>query len=892
MSLHYLDRFFEPRSIALFGASVRPDSVGGRVFENLVQGGFEGPIYPINPRRKEILGRQAYPTIADIGKPVDLAVVATPAETVPEVVHQAGEHGVRAVIVLSAGFGEADGQGAALMRPLLQEVHRYGMRLVGPNCLGIITPRLGINATFSKNAAKPGSLALVSQSGALLTAILDWAAANQVGFSTLVSLGSMADVDFGQVLDYLALDPNTESILLYVEGIRNARRFVSGLRVAARFKPTVVVKAGRHEAGSRAAMSHTGSLVGADDVFECALRRTGAVRAMTIEQLFAAAQFLSTHHRVAGDRLAVVTNAGGPGVLAADRATDLGVEIADLAPDTTARLNEALPAAWSHGNPVDILGDATSERYTAAVEACVADPGVDGVLVMLTPQAMTDPTAIANGVAATAHGSKKPILTCWMGEQQVRAGREVLAAERVPTFPSPETAVEAFGYLASYRKNQQLLVQVPGPLSRVAEPDVEGARLIVEGALGEGRTLLTGAESKAVLSAFGVPVMPSMDARTANEALVGARTLGFPVAMKINALNLTHKSDLGGVRLGVSSAHEVRSVFNDMMANVQALAPEANLLGVTVEKMYRHAHGRELLVGLLRDPVFGPVVTFGAGGTAVEVMRDRAVALPPLNAFLAREMIQQTRVAKLLGAFRNMPPVNLDAVIDVLLRVSALACELPHVQELDINPLTADADGAVALDARIGVALPAPELGRYEHMAIHPYPANLETRVQLADGQDIRIRPIRPEDASLEQEFVRRLSPESKYFRFMRSLNELTPEMLVRFTQIDYDREMAFLATLGTDGNEKEIAVGRYVTNPDAKTCEFALVVADEYRRLGIGSRIMMALMESAKGRGLRSIEGEVLANNAAMLHLMTRLGFVVRPSADDPSVKLISKEL
>lgn len=895
MSQHYLDRLFEPRSIALFGASARPESVGGRCFENLLKGGFKGPIYPINPKRKEVQGKKAYATIADVGKPVDLAVFATPAATVPELVHQAGEHGVRAAIVLSAGFGEGDGGGAEYQTALIQEARRYGIRLIGPNCLGVLTPRLGINATFSKNDAQPGSLALVSQSGAICTAILDWAAARNIGFSTIVSLGSMADVDFGQVLDYLALDANTQSILLYVEGIRRARRFVSGLRVAARFKPTIVVKAGRHEAGSRAAMSHTGSLVGADDVFEAALRRTGAVRAMSIDELFAAAQFLSMHHRIGGDNLAVVTNAGGPGVLAADRATDLGVDVPELSESTLKTLNEVLPPSWSKSNPLDILGDATADRYKAALDASVKDKKMDGVLVMLTPQAMTDPTEIAKAVAERAAKTKKPILTCWMGEKLVGEGREIFEAKRVPTFTSPEGAVEAFGYLAQHHKNQQMLLQVPAPLSRrTPEVDLEGAKLIIEGTLADGRRTLSTSESKAVFSAFGIPVMPSVDARSANEALVAARMLGFPVAMKINSPDITHKSDVDGVRLGIGSASEVRTVYNNMVNRVKAVMPDAKLDGVTVEKMYKQAHGREVLVGVLRDPVFGPVVSFGAGGTTVEVMRDRAVELPPLNSFIAREMVARTRISKLLGAFRNLPPADMDSIISILLRVSGMVCELPHIVELDINPLIVDETGAVALDARIGVSYPEPNVGRYDHVAIHPYPQLHEAQMQLGDGTDIVIRPIKPEDAGIEQDFIRNLSPESKYFRFMRSLAELTPEMLVRFTQIDYDREMAFIATTVDPKTEKEIqiAVGRYVSNPDGRTCEFALVVADEYRRQGIGNRIMMALLESAKRRGLRAVEGEVLSNNQAMLYLMKRLGFSQHTSREDNGIQIVVKEL
>lgn len=892
MFKHFLDRLFTPRSVALFGASARPDSVGGRVFENLLEGGFEGPIYPINPKHKEIRGKKAFPSIADVGRPVDLAVFATPASTVPELMHQCGEYGIRGAIVLSAGFGEGDGSGSDFLKAVLQETRRYDIRLIGPNCLGVIAPHVGLNATFSKNTAAPGSLALISQSGAICTAILDWAAARQVGFSTMVSLGMQADVDFGQVLDYLALDRETNSILLYVEGIRRAREFMSGLRVAARFKPVIVVKAGRHEAGSRAAMSHTGALVGADDVFQAALRRAGAVRAMSIEQLFAAAELLSAHHRVSGNRLAVVTNAGGPGVMAADRASELGLDLPDLAQGTLDKLDAALPAAWSHANPVDILGDAQPERYQTAVATCLEDPGVSGVLVMLTPQAMTAPTEVAEGVAKAAARASKPVLTCWMGEQQVRPGREVFASKRIPTFDSPEASVEAFAYLATYQANQEALLQVPGPLSRSTDPDVEGARLIVEGVLEEGRTVLTPSESKAVLTAFGIPVMPGAEARSANEALVVAQSVGFPVAMKIHSPDITHKSDVGGVRLNISSAHDVRSVYTEIVAQAQRVQPDADVRGVLVERMYRRPNGRELLVGVIRDVVFGPVLTFGSGGTNVEILRDRAVALPPLNEFLAKGMIRRTKIARSLDAFRNMPAVDMAALVDTLLRISGMVCEIPHIQELDINPLMADEQGVVALDARIGVAYPPPQQGDYDHVAIHPYPRHLESSFQLADGTDIAIRPIRPEDAEIEQTFIRKLSAESKYFRFMRSLTELTPEMLIRFTQIDYDREMALIATTQKDGGEIEIAVGRYVTNADGKTCEFALVVADEWRHKGIGARIVQGLIAVAKSKGLREIMGEVLTTNESMLSMTRRLGFNIRSSREDQGIRICTLNL
>ncbi|MEJ2508608.1 MAG: GNAT family N-acetyltransferase [Gammaproteobacteria bacterium] len=907
MGPHYLDRMITPNAIAVFGASERPDSVGQRVFANILAAGFKGRLYPINHKHGQVQGHTSYPDLAALAKEkgvqaIDLAVIATPAPTVPDIIRQCGEHGVGAAIVLSAGFGEAGTEGSRLQKALLEQARRFGVRIVGPNCLGLMRPRIGLNATFGHNNALPGKLALISQSGALCTAILDWAESNQVGFSAMISLGDAADVDFGEILDYLALDAETHSILMYVEGIRDARRFMSGLRVAARMKPVIVVKAGRHQAGSRAAMSHTGALVGSDDVFDAALARAGAVRAFTIEQLFAAAQILSSGARAPGKRLTIVTNGGGPGVLATDRAVELGLSLSELTPETHERLDEVLPAHWSRANPVDILGDAPPERYGAAVAACLEDPNVDGIVVMLTPQAMTRPLEAAQAVLAAAHPkgkqtrrARKPVLACWLGQRQVESAWHAFSEGGLPYFHTPEAAVEAFSYLAHYQHNQQLLMQVPGPLSRRSEPDTEGARLIIEGALGEHRKVLSAMEAKAVLAAFGVPVTPTVESHSAGEALVEAESIGFPVAMKIDSPDITHKSDIGGVRLNVTDAHTVKSVYNRLIDQARKHNPQADIKGVTIEHMHISPHGRELMVGVLRDAAFGPVIAFGAGGTTLEIVRDRAVALPPLNRFIARTLIANTRIAGMLGEFRGMPAIDMDAMENVLRRVSEMVCELPHIQELDINPLIADENGVIAVDARIRVDYYTPSTERYAHMAVYPYPAHLVRHWQLPDGTDITIRPIRPEDAEIEQAFVRRLSPQSKYFRFMQSLQELTPTMLVRFTQIDYDREMALIAVLGNGteaSSETEIGVARYTINPDGQSCEFALVVADEWHRRGIGSRLMSSLIEIARARGLKTMEGEVLSGNAEMLGLVSRLGFTVQTSADDPSVRLVQRPL
>ncbi|MEA2023256.1 MAG: bifunctional acetate--CoA ligase family protein/GNAT family N-acetyltransferase [Actinomycetota bacterium] len=893
MRPHYLTSLFAPKSVVMFGASDRADSVGEIVFRNLIEGGFGGEIYAINPKRDEIQGHKAYSDLESIDRPIDLAIVATPAATVPAVVEDCGKHGIKAMIILSAGFREIGGPGRALERKVVDLARSYGIRFLGPNCLGLIRPSIGLNATFGTNSAAEGGIALVSQSGALCTAILDWAEHRDVGFSAVVSTGIGADLGFGDILDYLASDPKTQSIILYVEGVQDARRFMSGMRAAARAKPVIGIKAGRHSEGAAASMSHTGALVGGDEAFSAAVDRSGVVRVNTISQVFAAAGTLSSRYRSSGNRIAIVTNAGGPAVLAADHFADVRLELAELGKETLERLNAALPPTWSRRNPVDIIGDAPPERYEEAIDICLQDPDVDGVLVILTPQAMTRPLEVAEAVVDAADHNEKPIVASWMGGAQVNPARQAFRRAKIPTFNTPEAAVDAFHYLASYRSNQKLLLQTPERLPlHHEEPNVEAARLIIESALVEKRSVLTEPESIALLDAFRIPTVRNGIARSAEEALILAVSMGFPVAMKIYSEDISHKSDVGGVELSIQSATDIRGAYNDLMGRVHKARPEADLQGVTVEQMRRTPSAREVMIGVINDPVFGPVISFGLGGTWVEVMEDVAVALPPLNERLARNLISRTKIARLLEQFRNLPAVNIDALVDVLLRVSNMTCELPWLQEMDINPLFVDEHGVVAVDARVVVGVPRPSTDPYHHMAIHPYPSDLETHVQLPDGTDVTIRPIRPEDAEIEADFVRDLSDEAKYFRFMHALDELTPEMLVRFTQIDYDREMALIATINEDGTEVQHGVVRYVTNPDRTSCEFALVISEEMRGHGIGQRMLKRLMEIALSRGLDRMEGEVLAENHRMLDMVKAMGFQIQSGADDPGVKLVWKEL
>jgi acetyltransferase len=838
----------------LFGASDRADSVGGVVFRNLLTSGFEGRIYGINPKRAEVQGHKAYSSIDDIDDTIDLAVVATPAKSIPAIVEACGERGIRMMLILSAGFRETGPEGRKLEDRVTQMVRRYDIRLMGPNCLGIIRPDTGLNITFGNNNAKPGNLAFVSQSGAICTAILDWAEKNGVGFSAVVSSGIAADLGFGDYLDYLVSDPKTKAILLYIEGINDSRRFMSALRAAARIKPVIALKVGRHAAGAEASMSHTGALVGSDETFSAALSRSGVLRVETVGQLFAAAKALSSlHYRGASERLVIVTNGGGPGVMAADRATDQGIELSSLSGETMARLNEVLPSVWSHGNPVDIIGDAPPERYQQAIDICLEDSDVDGVIVILTPQAMTAPTEVAKAVIE----------------------------------------FDAFSYLARYNRNQRLLLQTPARLTTGREsPDSDGARLIIEAVLKEQRDILTEPESLAVLTAFGIPTVRNAVARSANEALIVAESIGFPIAMKVFSSDISHKSDAGGVRLNIGSAQEVRGAYKQLLEQVAKRVPDAKIEGVTIEKMYRSSNGRELMVGIIRDPVFGPVISFGSGGTAVEVMGDSAISLPPLNHRLTRDLIKRTKVSKLLGEFRNMPAVDMDKLIDALLAVSSMACELPWIKEMDINPLIVDENEVVAVDARIVVAYPKPSTDPYHHLAIHPYPAHLARTVQLNDGTDIVIRPIRPEDAEIEAQFIRDLSDEARYFRFMNSLQELSQEMLVRFTQIDYHNEMALIAVTMTDAGEEQIGVARYTTNLDKTSCEFALVVSDQWQSRGIAHHLMRNLMDVARDRNLERIQGQVLSKNSRMLDLMTSLNFSISNDPDDTAVKRVERRL
>ena len=891
MPLKSLDAFFNAKSIAVFGASERANSVGSVVFSNLIKGGYKGKLVAINPKYKEVMGKPCYADIGSVPHEVDLVLFSTPAKFVPGLMRECGKKGVKNAVILSAGFREVGGEGVKLEQDLVAAAREHGIRFIGPNCVGLARGPNKMNGTFLKTEAPAGGLALVSQSGALCSAIADWAAPHNLGFSSMFSLGNSTDVDFGDVLDLLASDPETKAILLYVEGIRNARSFISALRIAARAKPVIVLKSGRHTAGSKAASTHTGALIGSDGVFNAALERAGAVRVETFGKLFAAAEILSTGTRALGRRLAIITNGGGAGVLAADRVEDLHIDLPEPNPKTIEELNKVLPAPWSHGNPFDVLGDAGPEEYAATMTQAIKDDNYDGVLIMLTPQAMTDATGIAKAIAkAVPKNNRKPILACWMGDTSVAEARDFLFKSGIPNFDTPEKAVEAFFFLARHHLNQSMAREVPGPLNVTSAPDVQGARMIIETALNDGREMLSDTESKAVLKAFHIPTNTTFEVYSAAQAVVAAETLGFPVAMKILSPDISHKSDVGGVKINIMTAPDVHEAWREIMEAAGTARPDANLIGVTVESMAHVTSARELLIGASHDPVFGPTMVFGAGGTMVEVLKDSAVALPPLNAILAERQINRTRVAKLLEAVRDRPAVNKKNVVDVLLRVSDLVCEFPEIAELDINPLFAGPEECLAVDARIRIQRPPATLEPYGHLAIAAYPRHFEKTMHLADGTELYIRPVRPEDAEGEQSFVRSLSTEARRMRFMGAISELTPEMLARFTQIDYDREMGLLAIIEEKGQLVQQGVARYTINPDGESCEFAVVVKDNQQHRGIGTRLMQTLIDAAREHRLTKIEGKVLAENIKMLQLMTELGFEQRTDPEERSVILVER--
>jgi acetyltransferase len=892
-----LESFFAPRDIAVIGATDREGTVGRTVVANLSKEKFPGKIYGVNPKRTEVLGVPCYPTIAAVPGKIDLAVVVTPAPTVPGVIRECVEAGVRSAIVISAGFKERGVEGAELERQIQAELRRSDMRLVGPNCLGMMNPHLGLNATFAQDIARPGNVAFLSQSGALLTAILDWSFQANVGFSAVVSTGSMLDVSWGDLITFFGEDPYTQSILLYMESIGDARLFVSAAREVALSKPIIVIKAGRSEVASHAASSHTGALTGNDEVFDAAFRRCGVLRVQSISDLFYMAEALSKQPRPAGPRLTILTNAGGPGVLATDALIATGGSLATLSVETMEAFEQLLPPHWSHNNPIDILGDADPERYAKALEIAARDPNGDGLLVILAPQGMTDPVRVAERLAPYAKRQGKPILASWMGGRAVAAGEANLNAAGIPTFAYPDTAAKVFNYMWHYSYNIRGLYETPSVADQpeAREPIRQHAEQVLSRVLASGRTVLTEVESKEILSLYGIPTTPTKVARNADEAAGIARSLGFPVVLKVHSETVTHKTDVGGVKLNLENDGSVRDAFESIKTSVVSKAGATAFLGVTVQPMVR-VDGYEIILGSSVDAQFGPVILFGSGGQLVEVYRDRALALPPLNTTLAQRLMEQTRIFRALQGVRGRAPVDLAALEQLLVRFSQLVVEQRRIKEIDINPLLASPDRLLGLDAR--VVLHGPEIAdnSLPIPAIRPYPARYVAGWKMKGGTEVVVRPIRPEDEPLMVKFHETLSDQTVFLRYFHMENlstRVAHERLIRKCFVDYDREMALVADriIPGSGQHEILGVGRLTKSRTGREAEVALLVSDHCQRAGLGGELLRRLIEIGRDEKLREIIANILPENTGMWSLANRFGFEIHKT-DDPTVVVAALHL
>ncbi|MGH0036986.1 MAG: GNAT family N-acetyltransferase, partial [Myxococcota bacterium] len=867
--------------------------IGGVIARNLLRAGFQGPVMPVNPKYEAVEGVLTYPDVGSLPVVPDLAVIATPPETVPEIVAQLGRHGTRGAVVITAGFGEGGAQrGRELQQAMLEAARPHTLRIIGPNCVGILVPQMKLNASFSHLPASEGRIAFVTQSGAIVTSVLDWARPRGIGFSHLVSLGDMADVDFGDMLDYLADDPKTSAILLYVEGITHARKFMSAARAASRMKPVIVVKAGRHEEGARAAASHTGALAGSDDVYEAAFRRAGMLRVTSLEDLFAAVETLAMTEPMKGDRLAILTNGGGMGVLAVDALIDEGGTLATLSPETRSRLDAALPPTWSHGNPIDIVGDAGPERYSAALQALLGDPGVDAVLVLNCPTAVASSIDCARAVVEIAPGQRPGrILTSWVGEATADEARRLFGAQGVPAYETPGQAVRSFMHMVRYSRSQEMLMETPPSIPEEFSPDLEAARRIVDAGLGAGGGWLSEPDAKALVGAYGIAVTPTRIATTPEEAAAASAEIDGPVALKILSPTITHKTDVGGVALDLAEPRDVGRAAAEMLDRVSQQRPEARLEGFSVQPMVRRPGAHELIVGMKLDEQFGPVLLFGQGGTAVELLEDTTVGLPPLNMRLAQRMISRTRISRLFAGYRGQPGVDRNALCLTLIRVSQLVIDFPEILELDLNPVLADHAGSIALDARVKLG-PTRATGT-ERLAIRPYPQELEETVSLGDGRQLWLRPILPEDEPALQASFAKLTPEEVRMRFFTSMKTLSHMMAARFTQLDYDREMALILTeRGVPGTRDIYGVVRLISDPDNEQAEFAVIVRHEMTGLGLGVLLMRRIIDYARARGTSRIWGDVLPDNRTMRKLCKALGFRERHEEGEMRVVRVTLDL
>jgi acetyltransferase len=880
-----LDVFFSPENVAVVGATETPGSVGRTILWNLISSPFGGTVYPVNLKRPSVLGIKAYPSVSAVPAQVDLAVIITPAPTIPGIIRDCVQAGVKGAIVISAGFKELGPQGAELERQLLEEARKGGLRIIGPNCLGVMCPPTGLNATFGRGMARPGSVGFISQSGALCTAVLDWSFRELVGFSAFISIGSMVDVGWGDLIYYLGDDPKTKSILIYMESIGDAQSFLSAAREVALTKPIIVIKAGRTAQGGKAAASHTGSMTGSDDVLDTAFERVGVLRVNNISDLFYMAEVLAKQPPPKGPRLTIVTNAGGPAVLATDALILNGGELTELSKETFEELNKVLPPTWSRNNPIDIIGDATPERYAKALEIAARDPNSDGMLVILTPQDMTDPTRIAEQLKPYANLGGKPVLASWMGGPEVAAGESILNAAGIPTFAYPDTAARMFVHMWRYSSNLRSLYETPALTPMTAER--HKAEEIIQEARKEGRTILTEFESKQVLAAYGIPIVETIVASTEQEAVAAAEKIGYPVVLKLFSETITHKTDVGGVQLNLKDADAVREAYRRIQTSVREKAGEGHFLGVTVQPMIK-LDGYEIILGSSLDPQFGPVILFGLGGQLVEVFQDRALALPPLTTTLARRMMERTKIYKALKGVRGRKPVDLAELEQMLVRFSHLVVEQRWIKEVDINPMLASPERIVALDARVVIHDAGMSEENLPRPAIRPYPIQYVSPWKMKNGQEVLIRPIRPEDEPLIVKFHETLSERTVYLRYLQALKlsqRVAHERLIRICFNDYDRELALVAEANGAG-PRILAVGRLRKIPGTNDAEFAILVSDQVQGQGLGTELVRRLIEVARQEKISKLTGDVLQDNVIMRRVCEKLGFKFSGEPDEPVLK------
>ena len=892
MSTLNLDKLFNPHRVAVIGASDNISSVGYTVLRNLVGSGFRGVVHPVNPKRESVQGIQAYKDIGSLPHPPDLAVICTPATTVAGLVRELGEAGTRGLVIISAGFREIGEEGRKLERQVREEQAQFpGMRILGPNCLGIIVPGIHLNASFAPATPGKGHIGFISQSGALCTSVLDWAIDEGVGFSYFVSVGNMLDVSMADLIDYFGSATETQSIILYIESITEAREFMSAARAFARTKPIVAYKAGRFAESAQAAASHTGAMAGVDAVYEAAFQRAGIERIFQIEDMFDCAELLARQQPAKGDRLAILTNAGGPGVMTTDALIERNGELAALSEETLRKLNEILPPFWSHHNPVDVLGDAPPERFGKALEIILADKNVDAVLVILTPQAMTDSTGTARVVGEIAAKAHKPVLAAWMGGHLVSDGVQLLNQSRIPTYRTPEKAVRAFMHLVSYARNLQTLHETPRNIPVAFPLDRQRLRGVFDTILTEGSEVLSENVSKAFLEAYEIPVTKPYLARSPDEAAEVARRCGYPVVMKIHSPQITHKTDVGGVVLNLSSDAAVRQAYERIVTSAAEKRPDAQVIGVTVQKMVTYPVSYELILGTRKDPVFGAVIMVGMGGTAAEVFRDRALALPPLNESLARRALESLKSWPLLKGYRGRPGANIDRLIEILMRFSYLVADYPEIKELDVNPLLVTPDDVIVLDARVIVdrELMVHTVRPYSHLAIRPYPDEFVTERKLKDETPVTLRPIKPEDEPMWHELLAGCSTQSLWFRFSYLFKQTTHEMATRYCFIDYDREIGIVAEVEENGQRKLIAVGRLVADVNHETAEYAVIVVDRWHGHGLGGLLTDYCLEVAQRWGVKKVVAETSKDNARMLATFRDRGFAMNEEQEQ-DVVLVSK--